>query len=292
MSFSGLWPGIVVDNRDPLREGRLRVRTTHFGSKDSEHRIPDGDLPWAFPCAPVANKNSGFIMLPEIGSGVWIMFYQEQSDHPVWLGGWFGTGDKIDEHDYTTGRPQTFVIKTPGGQKVLLSDLENAPYIKLEDAAGQSIILNPKDLVAESNFLGDYRASIAGNDHQVVAGERVEMVTGNILMETAATMTLKAATALILTGLGAVAISAMAGLSMVITGLATVAATTAVHLLSTSVILGEVASAQKLCNEAFLLLFNTHTHDHFPGPGAPTNTSIPNQVAVPNVHTTLNTKGS
>jgi len=66
----------------------------------------------------------------------------------------------------------------------------------------------------------------------------------------------------------------------------------AIQILSTIVILGSVGLAQRLCNDAFLLLFNSHTHLYNPGPNAPANTAVPTVPAVPTIHTTTNVSAS
>ncbi|MEM4988048.1 phage baseplate assembly protein V [Collimonas sp. H4R21] len=80
--FFGIYRGTVVNNIDPMQIGRIMVT------------VPDvsGITPstWAMPCAPVAGKQSGVFMVPQIGSGVWLQFEAGDPDRPVWTGGWWG----------------------------------------------------------------------------------------------------------------------------------------------------------------------------------------------------------
>ena len=62
--FYGKYRGMVLNNIDPMRIGRIMVQ------------VPDvsGVLPstWAMPCVPVAGIQQGFFTVPSIGSGVWV----------------------------------------------------------------------------------------------------------------------------------------------------------------------------------------------------------------------------
>lgn len=85
--IQGLWRGIVIDNNDPLKLGRVKVRV--FPLMDE---IKDEDLPWAEACF------SGIIMVPQVNNWVWVMFQEGDVHRPVWLG-WsmpFGLSESIN----------------------------------------------------------------------------------------------------------------------------------------------------------------------------------------------------
>ena len=70
--FGGIYRGVVVDNTDPARKLRLKVRVPEvLGTAD----------PWAVPCTP-----GGSTALPSVGDIVWVMFEKGDPDYPVWLG--------------------------------------------------------------------------------------------------------------------------------------------------------------------------------------------------------------
>ena len=77
----GFYRGVVEDNNDPLKAGRVRVRI--FGIHTSQLRktvdegIPVDELPWSEPCLPIAEGSiSGYGMwsVPVQGSHVMIFF--------------------------------------------------------------------------------------------------------------------------------------------------------------------------------------------------------------------------
>lgn len=93
--------GIVVNNLDPLRIGRLQVSVPAvFG--------PDQTV-FAMPCVPYAGPGVGFLALPPVGANVWVDFEQGDKDFPVWSGCFWGAGEMPAE---ALGRPGRKVFKT------------------------------------------------------------------------------------------------------------------------------------------------------------------------------------
>lgn len=80
----GKWRGIVVDNNDPKKLGRIKARVPEIYGDEI---ISD----WSTPCAPYGgNLDLGNFMVPEIGSGVWIEFEAGMIDRPIYVGVWWG----------------------------------------------------------------------------------------------------------------------------------------------------------------------------------------------------------
>lgn len=65
-----LHPGKVVDNNDPKKMGRCRVRV--FGIYGDS--IPDEDLPWAFPEGSFAGSKVGSLVVPPVDAIVNVRF--------------------------------------------------------------------------------------------------------------------------------------------------------------------------------------------------------------------------
>ena len=55
--------------------------------------LPLGTTGWCMPCVPYAGPQVGFLMLPEVGSGVWIEFEGGDVSYPIWTGCFWGAGD-------------------------------------------------------------------------------------------------------------------------------------------------------------------------------------------------------
>jgi len=116
--FHGKYRGTVVQNVDPEQRGRIQAL------------VPDvsGLLPssWAMPCVPIAGKQSGVYVVPQIGAGVWIEFEQGDPDYPIWVGGYWGAAAEL---------PVLALAGNPASPSIVLqSGLQNT--ISISDMAG------------------------------------------------------------------------------------------------------------------------------------------------------------
>jgi hypothetical protein len=55
--------------------------------------LPGARTGWCAPCVPYAGPQVGFLMLPEVGSGVWIEFEGGDVSFPIWTGCYWSAGD-------------------------------------------------------------------------------------------------------------------------------------------------------------------------------------------------------
>lgn len=85
--YYGKYRGTVVNNVDPLQIGRIMAMVPAVAGFSPSS--------WAMPCAPVTGINSGIFAVPQIGSGVWIEFEQGDPDHPIWVGGFWGSAAEV-----------------------------------------------------------------------------------------------------------------------------------------------------------------------------------------------------
>jgi hypothetical protein len=114
--FYGKYRGMVLNNVDPLQQGRLQVQ------------VPDvaGLIPttWAMPCVPLAGIQNGMFALPIIGSGVWVEFEQGDPDYPIWVGCFWGSAAEVPALALATppGLP-AITLQTPLQNGLTISDL-------------------------------------------------------------------------------------------------------------------------------------------------------------------------
>lgn len=152
----GLWRARVLNVSDPEQRGRIQVRILQLHPASSgvntgpgfdasapavgtvptpmPEGVPDQECPWAEPGVPFGGSpDEGFLMLPTVGSTVWVGFDQGFTGGPVWLGAWFGQGELPVEF---TDPANIRLIKTPLGhillfddtaRKVLLASAEGGP---------------------------------------------------------------------------------------------------------------------------------------------------------------------
>ncbi|MDB6144119.1 MAG: hypothetical protein JWP80_3163 [Pseudomonas sp.] len=135
-TFLGKYRGLVVNNIDPMMQGRLQVQVS-----DVSGLIP---MTWAMPCVPMAGIQNGIVALPIIGSGVWVEFEQGDPAHPIWVGCFWGTTAEIPALAQATppGIP-AITLQTPLQNGVTISDLPGPTGgIMLKSAMGATLIVN------------------------------------------------------------------------------------------------------------------------------------------------------
>jgi uncharacterized protein involved in type VI secretion and phage assembly len=104
--FFGKYRGTVINNIDPMQQGRLMVQVP-----DVSNILPST---WAMPCVPFAGIQSGFFAIPPIGSGVWIEFEQGNTDYPIWTGCFWGSAAEV---------PALALAAPPGVQQIVLQSV-------------------------------------------------------------------------------------------------------------------------------------------------------------------------
>jgi uncharacterized protein involved in type VI secretion and phage assembly len=134
--YFGVYRATVVNNVDPMLLGRIMALVPDVG----------GITPstWAMPCVPIAGKQMGTFMVPQVGAGVWIQFEAGDPDRPVWTGGWWGIAAEV---------PALALAGVPGDPNIVLqSTLQNTLVISdlpgptggimLKSTTGATIIVN------------------------------------------------------------------------------------------------------------------------------------------------------
>ena len=128
-SYYGKYRGIVTDNADPDRLCRIKARVPAV--------MGETEVGWALPAFPFIGDGHGLVMLPEVGSTVWIEFEAGNLDSPIWSGGFLTQSAAApDPHDAAIR-----VIVSKNAHKVVLDDqsdkvvVEHSGGAKLEMTA-------------------------------------------------------------------------------------------------------------------------------------------------------------
>jgi uncharacterized protein involved in type VI secretion and phage assembly len=134
--YFGLYRGTVFNNIDPLQMGRIQAIVP-----DVSNVIPTS---WALPCIPIAGKQMGTFVVPQVGAGVWMQFEQGDPDFPVWTGGFWGSAAEV---------PSLALAGVPGDANIVIqSALQNAIVVSdlpgptggimLKSTTGATILVN------------------------------------------------------------------------------------------------------------------------------------------------------
>jgi hypothetical protein len=169
-TLTGLYKGVVLDNRDPFQLGRVRVHCYGIHADFPDLQIEA--IPWASIVVP----HRGSFSPPALWDRVWVTFDSGDRNSPVVVGFWYGvpmgkgtlgynctTGSEIrpecwHQHDLT---PEVLMVACSGEgnamwlESKLLNGTHLSSAITIEDTAGKyiqtkSFHLNTVDYASDS----------------------------------------------------------------------------------------------------------------------------------------------
>ena len=213
MNLCYTYGGIVEDNQDPMKIGRMKVRVPHvYGSNiTGSGYIGVNDLPWALPAGMPAggtHASGGFSQLPAVGDKVFVRFLDGEPEKPIWEWGSQSNNDAdgLKLHEYATGTPvgtpdraiitryghsleitETKVILTTqqGYQLVLnTSASETGGSVALQTPIGQKLELNDVtksaviQTIGTAVISGDSTILSASSDSMIRAGGTISLLAG------------------------------------------------------------------------------------------------------------------
>lgn len=120
--------GLVTDNKDPQKLGRVKVKFPVMSEKDTT---------WWCPIIMLgAGKNRGWFFIPEVDDEVLCLFEHGDLDRPVVVGAlWNGKDKPADKNP--GGNPRR-VIKSRAGSKIIFDD--DQMKLIIEDGTGKGRI--------------------------------------------------------------------------------------------------------------------------------------------------------
>jgi len=133
--YYGKYRGLVVDNQDPKKLGRLRVRVPSVLGKD----VVTG---WATPCVPYGGAaGQGSLFVPDVDAGVWIEFEEGDLEFPIWVGTYWsrpGGESELPKPNGADGSPEGSV-QDPPTRKIIATGKGHT--LQFEDGGGEVTIL-------------------------------------------------------------------------------------------------------------------------------------------------------
>jgi uncharacterized protein involved in type VI secretion and phage assembly len=154
--FYGVYRGTVINNIDPMQMARIQVLVPDAGGLTPST--------WAMPCVPVAGKQSGTFVVPQIGAGVWIQFENGDPDYPVWTGGWWGSAAEVPAIALAGNPVSPSIVLQSGLQNMLMISDVPGPTggIILKTIAGAFISINDATGITISDGKGGMINMIGG----------------------------------------------------------------------------------------------------------------------------------
>ncbi len=164
----GKYRGIVVENEDPARLGRLKVRVPSV--------LGDVVTGWATPCAPYGGAaNQGFLFIPEVDAAVWVEFEEGDLEFPIWVGAPWAKPDaesQLPKPQKDDGEEESDVQDPPTRKTI---KTRKGHTIQFEDADGKEVILVREGVQGHLILLHEHGVTIADAN-----GNSVEM-TGDAM---------------------------------------------------------------------------------------------------------------
>jgi uncharacterized protein involved in type VI secretion and phage assembly len=254
--YYGKFRAFVVDNEDPQRMGRVKLRIPSvLGEIESD---------WALPCFAYGGGDQyGMIAVPPVDAAVVAEFLEGDASSPMWTGTFWRTGDEVPEE---FENPAQKVLRTETGHKIVFDDTADAETITITSKAEAEVLMD----AAGSIILTDSAGATVTLDAE--AGElTVADANGNELVMTSSGITCTDANGNEITA---------AGSGVEIKSSATV------NIEGSMVTVAGSGGEPLIKGSTFLSLFNAHTHNAT-SIGAPT--SPPIVPLTPSVLTTKST---
>lgn len=167
-----LYQGIVEDNEDPNKVGRVRIRIPSIhGNGKSGRYVPTNSLPWFEPCTfAYGGYHAGEFIVPPTGAMMWCAIEETDSgsSYYIYLGGMYGTGVKTS--------------KEFNGSSVPLNKLET-PEEAIKGYPGSAVLLkHPTGSVIYIDNTGAIVAT-TGKATLTLSGGKATLQAGNILID-------------------------------------------------------------------------------------------------------------
>ena len=186
--------GVVVDNKDPQKLGRVKVKLPTI-AEDSSH--------WATMNALGAGKDRGWFFLPEIDDEVLVMFAHGEMNRPVIVGAiWNGT-DKPPEQN--GGGNERRVIVSRSGHRVEFDD--DAGTITFEDGEGIGVATIAADGITIKANEGDFQSQSPKGQTNVKAASVTIEAKSDLSIKSGKAMNISAGGAMKIAGGGKLSLS-------------------------------------------------------------------------------------
>lgn len=189
--------GVVTDNKDPQKLGRVKVKFPILSEQDTT---------WWCPIVMLgAGKNRGWFFIPEVDDEVLCLFEHGDLDRPLVIGAlWNGKDKPADKNP--GGNPRR-VIKSRQGSKITFDD--DQMKIIIEDGTGKGKITfdsNANKIIIEA-LDGDVCFQCPQGDLKIVAKTAEFKATSNVEIHAGQAMAWGTSAAAKISGSGGVTMS-------------------------------------------------------------------------------------
>jgi uncharacterized protein involved in type VI secretion and phage assembly len=232
--------GIVTDNQDPQKRGRLKLLVPSV--------LADQATDWALPCVPYGGAaQQGMFMIPEVDAQVWVEFEEGDIHRPIWVGTFWQQESDVPE-DAAKEEPTTRLFQTQSGHILQFDDEAGEEQFRLYHPKDAEMLIDKNGTISLTDTsgatvtldadAGEILIKDANGNSMLMSssGTTVEDANGNKIEMAAAGITVK-------------------GQQIVVEG--------------SQVLLGGAGGEPVIKGQSFLTLFATHMHPSAMGPTGP-----------------------
>ena len=128
----GVVVGIVTNNKDTEKLGRVKVKIPRISSEDESN--------WARVISFMAGKDRGAFFLPEIDDEVLVAFEYGDINMPYVIGSLWN-GKDVPPENNSDGKNNIRVIRSRSGHVITLDDSDGSEQIKIMDKTKKNMII-------------------------------------------------------------------------------------------------------------------------------------------------------
>jgi uncharacterized protein involved in type VI secretion and phage assembly len=171
--------GVVTDNKDPSKLGRVKLKLPILSEQDTT---------WWCPIVMLgAGKNRGWFFIPEIDDEVLVLFEHGDINRPIVIGALWNGKDKPHAKN-ADGKNAQRVIKSRGGSKItfdddqmkiIIEDGGNVGRITIDSKANKITIEALEGDVCFQSPTGDL--TIVAQSAELKAGQHLEIYAGSAM---------------------------------------------------------------------------------------------------------------
>lgn len=184
---NGIVIGIVIDLDDPLKLGRVRVKLPHLADQLSD---------WARIASPMAGKDRGLFLRPELDDEVLVLFEHGDPRRPSIVGAFWSSADAPPDDDGKTTENNWRFFRSRSGHLLKFDDTSGAERIEIVGKGGDhKLVIDVSGKKIEiSCSSGDIALSAPAGKLSIDARQVEIHATASLKLEADGAMTIKGAT--------------------------------------------------------------------------------------------------
>lgn len=173
--YEGMYRGVVVDNNDPDKLGRVKLLVRPMFKKED---IPISALPWAVPAFPLHEGSGadsgvqfGYFSIPRLDTEVWVFFEAGDYNQPVFF---------AEAYNAVKGKPLFADTNYPDRKGIRY---QNGVEIYVDESTDEITLNHPSGASVLITGVGDIKATSVNNIEIISAGKIDLTATGDVTIK-------------------------------------------------------------------------------------------------------------